>query len=254
MNIQKPWYIYLMVKTLLDHYQALLKEIDRKCDEAQKNVPEIPCKKGCFDCCKQLFPLSMIEAYYLNHGFKKLPRKLRRELQLKAKKYQEKLKKLNFAQYELSADSLEKIAFTRRALTLALNSARMDCPILSETGLCQLYDYRNHDCRIHGMAYDQNTKELIGCFRHPHIFNNNFMKKKFRSGAVSSDYLYKEKSKLDSLLTVELSQNPELKYCYYFTTPYLPLLKDFETFDWARFFLDKSKTLPPKKYLLIIDQ
>lgn len=260
-----------MLEVLLQQYKILLHTLDEKCEEASSAIPEIPCRKGCFDCCKQLFPLSMVEAFYINEGFRTLPRTERRELANHAQKSQGKLDKLNLTKFETTSDSIEDIAEKRNLLTTTLQSTKIDCPLLTE-GACRLYEYRNHDCRIHGTSFDPNTGEIVGCFRHPKIFSTADSKNNFIKKAVPSNHLYKEKSKIDSLLITELSQNQALKYCYYFTTPYIPLLKDFRETDWVEFFKnhsllnnddtdapgdpdtsDDTDASSPNKYSLIID-
>ena len=165
------------------------------------------------------------------------------------------LKDLKLETLETSSGSLEDIAKARNDLTRALQSTDAICPLLNSDSTCALYPYRNHDCRVHGVSFDNSTGEIVGCSRHPKIFNTAPLKSKFIRESVPSNQLYKEKSKLDSLLAVELGQNPDLKYCYYFTTPYEPLLQNYRSLDWPKFFRDKLKTTqkkPTNKYSLII--
>jgi len=243
-----------MIDALLQQYQNLLSEVDKACKKSSKACPKIPCHRGCPDCCKQLFPLSLIEAFYISEGLKSLDRKTRREIQRKAEKGLAKIKELNLEQYEISSDSLDDIAQARNSITTSLQSDKEECPLLKD-GLCSLYDYRNHDCRIHGVSFDSSTGEIIGCFRHPKIFTSPELKKEFAEKAVPSNFLYKEKSKLDSLITEELSKDPNQKYTYYFTHPFKPLLENFREFDWQQFFEEKTSTQtaqPSHKYSLII--
>ena len=209
-------------------------------------VPEIPCRKGCTDCCKQIFPLSLVEAFYINENFKTLDRNQRRTIAQKAKKAQRKLNKLNLKKYEIETDSLEEISTTRNDFANEIRNSNIVCPLLGYDNLCTLYDARNHDCRIHGVGFDSSSGEIVGCHRYKKIPIDTKL-------LIDSGYLYKEKSKLDSLLTVHLSQNPELKYCYYFTTPFVPLLKDFATQDWKKFFAEAKQDKVAKKYSLLID-
>jgi Fe-S-cluster containining protein len=237
-----------MLDVLLQQYKILLRALDEKCAAACNDIPEIPCKKGCHDCCKQLFPLSMIEAFYINEGLQTLDRASRRKFERLAKKGQSTLADLNLSQFEISSDSLEDISDARNQLTKTLQSTKMDCPLITKDGTCTLYEHRNHDCRIHGQSYDTHTGEIVGCFRHPKIFSTTESKQSFTEKAVPSNFLYKEKSKLDSLATTELGQNPDLKYCYYFATPYTPLLINYREFDWPTFFKKHSQ----KKYSIVI--
>jgi hypothetical protein len=232
------------LQQILESYKALLEDVDKKCAEVLKNIPQIPCRKGCTDCCKQIFPLSLVEAWLINENFKTLPREKRRKLQSKAKKTQEKLSKLNLKKFETESDSITEIAEKRNEFANEIRSTKITCPLLNDENLCDLYEARNHDCRIHGVGFDQSTEEMVGCFRHKNLPIDTKL-------LINSSYLYKEKSKLDSLLTIHLSQNPSLAHCYYFTTPFIPLLKDFEKENWPEFFKKFSKG--NKKYSLTID-
>src|SRR3989338_6915000 len=111
-----------MIDTLLGHYKNLLDDLDGKCAKAAKDIPEIPCKKFCFDCCKQLLSVSMVEAFYLNEGFKKLDRSRRRELAKSAEKLHKQFATHDFASYEVSSDSLEDIARLRNTMVWDLKS------------------------------------------------------------------------------------------------------------------------------------
>lgn len=233
------------LQQILQSYKELLENVDKKCAEVLKLVPEIPCRKGCTDCCKQIFPLSLVEAWLINENFKTLDRNRRRTIAQKAKKAQGKLNKLNLKKYEIETDSLEEISEKRNAFANEIRGTGIVCPLLGYDNLCTLYDARNHDCRIHGVGFDSSSGEIVGCHRHKKIPIDTKL-------LIDSGYLYKEKSKLDSLLTVHLSQNPELNYCYYFTTPFVPLLKDFATQDWKKIFT-RTPQNSSKKYSLVID-
>lgn len=233
------------LQQILQSYKELLEDVDKKCAEVSKLVPEIPCHKGCTDCCKQIFPLSFVEAWLISENFKTLDRNKRRAMAQKAKKAQGKLNKLDLKKYEIQTDSLEEISERRNSFANEIRNTEIICPLLGYDNLCTLYDARNHDCRIHGVGFDPSSGEIIGCFRHKKIPIDTKL-------LIDSGYLYKEKSKLDSLLTVHLSQNPELSYCYYFTTPFVPLLKDFAEQDWKKFFAQPTSP-SHKKYSLVID-
>jgi hypothetical protein len=248
-----------MIDSLIQQYVSLLEDVDNKFQYAMQNNPEIPCKAHCTECCQQIFPLSIIEAYYISEGFKNLPRKLRRELEKEAAKKQEKLEKtLAFSNYEILNTNLEDIADRRNLLTHDMQALDIDCPLLNHEGLCTLYEHRNHDCRVHGGAYAQDpgeeSGEIIGCFRHKKI-----SEEKFRLHAIPHNYRYKEKNKLDSLTIIDLTKNPELANIKYITTPYIPLLKDFSKVDWKKLFEEKLEKLAstqphdPTKLSLIID-
>jgi len=239
---------------VLERYASLLLEVDKKCDEVFKNT-EIPCKNKCFECCKQLFPLSFVEAYYISEGIKSLDRGTRRKLALAAQKTNEKILKLN-------PQSLEKRGVDRKtALNVHADFARSlhkierDCPALDtgvtlslSKGACKIYPFRNHDCRSMGCSFDSSSNEIIGCFRFTNL-------KHLIPNLMPFNYLYSEKMKLDTELIKEVTNGLFGENLIYLTTICAPFLKDFGTTDWTKFF--SSKNVPERaekdKYWVVVD-
>lgn len=234
----------VMIDPLLQYYKSLLEDVSKEFEEATKRVPEIPCRIRCVECCKQIFPLSIIEAFYINEAVKSLPRETRKKLEAKAKKAQNKLNKLiNAKDFELTNSTLEEVTDKRNEFASILHETKLDCPFLTEDKLCAVYKNRNHDCRIHGASYDESSGEIIGCFRHKKLFWNNESRQNFYEKTVKSNYRYREKNKLDAMLLTYLSKNPNLEDTIYITTPYIAILKDFRAFDWQKFFANRNHSL-----------
>lgn len=246
-----------MLDLILKQYKTLLDEVSSRFDDALKTIPEIPCRPHCIECCKQLFPLSLVEAFYINEGFRLLPRAQRRSLESLAKKEQKKLEKMiDFKTFEIFNTDLETLAEKRNSLAQNMQLSNNDCPLLTKEKLCLLYPYRNHDCRIHGASYSDN--EILGCLRHKRIFTSPESIKKLKAHAVPSNFMYKEKNQLDSILTTHLANNPDLKNVIYATSPYIPFLKDFTKINWNEFFDKKcekhqNQENNPNNRSLIID-
>jgi len=248
-----------MIDSLIQQYAALLEDVDHQFKYAMQKVPEIPCKTNCIECCKQLFPLSIIEAYYINEGFRQLDNITREEIKKEALEKQEQLEKeLVFTNYEISNTDIENIAERRNLFAHDMQAIDLDCPLLNNEGLCSLYDFRNHDCRIHGGAHE--SGEILGCFRHNKIFAETSLREKFIKNTIPQNYRYKEKNKLDSVMIIALTKNPELANIKYITTPYIPLLRNFQETDWQKLFEDKISGLTsaesphdPTRLSLIID-
>lgn len=243
-----------MLETIISDYKDLLEELDQKCDQTQKGLPMIPCPDQCYDCCKQIFPVSFLEAYYLSRGFHSLERKKRRELSRLAQKALKKMSQINAEDFTVFNKSWEEIMQKRKNFSDTLNSIKTNCPFLDESGnggKCSVYKERNHDCRAHGYSYDGLTREIIACFRFPEIFPTP---KKFIEKAFDYNYRYQDKLKLDQKLIVYLTKNPLLKSTIYLTHPFVALLKNFEEIDWINFFKNKVTEKQEKdKFSLIID-
>lgn len=239
------------IPAILQNYQNLLETLDQTCREIQQKLKNHPCKIGCDLCCEQLFPLSFLEAYFLNLGFKKLDRKLRRELTRLAEKVAHLLSKINWPAYELLNSQKEQYHRQRKALTQKLNSLSPDCPFL-KNHLCVLYPYRNHDCRMHGFSYDSLTREILGCPRFtPQMINDPH----FRETLMDYNFLYPEKLKLDQELIKEVTFGEFPKRVFYYTSPLQPILKDYEKENWLQFFTEKFKNqkFSSENYSLILD-
>lgn len=137
-----------MTKTILEKYRTLMEDLDKKCGEVYSRAPEIPCKNKCFDCCKQLFPVSFVEAFYISEGLKTLGRKLRRERQRVAEKISAKIRDQNPWQFEKSGVNRKTALNTHAEFARFLHAIESDCPALDVTlslskGVCTVYPFRH---------------------------------------------------------------------------------------------------------------
>jgi Fe-S-cluster containining protein len=236
---------------MLEEYQKLLENLDKKCDEVYGQMPFIPCKKGCSDCCKQFFPVSFIEAAYINKGIKELSRQKRRLMQKAAKKIQEKLLKNPFSKENVFIGTREEIYKKQREFAAYLRSSGFDCLFLNEENLCDVYNYRPHDCRVHGCSYDHAAREVLGCFRFNDI--NQFKDPEVCKKLVDFDYLYPETRALDAALIHLFSKHPPNIRVWYFTTTINPILNDFQEINWEKVFNYDWKSIKEGSYVLILD-
>lgn len=249
-----------MINQILEKYTTLISQLDSSCAEVCKNLPQIPCFPSCSDkviCCKQIFPLSFIEAYYISEGFKKLDRPTRRNLEREAKKLapmiNKKLIENNIARLYKNTDYDTHNA-AQQSITRLLHSLKINCPFLSES-LCQIYPHRGIDCRLHGLAFDKNTNEILGCYKHKEIFPAGKQSAQFAAHSLPHNHLYKEKISLDTEAIITLANNPIYKHLRYLASPFTPILKDFTSFDWYKFFNENLPTqdITPSTYSLIFD-
>ncbi|MBI4995102.1 hypothetical protein HZC21_05720 [Candidatus Peregrinibacteria bacterium] len=237
--------------TILEKYAALLKKLDEKCEEIYAEAKEIPCKNKCTDCCKQLFPLSFVEAYYISEGIKKLDRSLRRELKRKAEKINGKILAKNPFQFEKNNADKRTALNTHADFARFLHEINCDCPALfnkNPNGACTIYDFRNHDCRSMGASFDASSNEIIGCYR----FNSL---KYLAPRLMPFNFLYPEKMQLDKKLIAEVTAGAFSPNILYYTTICTPFLKDYAEQDWIKFFEEKGapKKTENDKYRVVID-
>lgn len=106
------------------------------------------CGKGCYDCCLGLFDISLLDAYYLRQGFKRLPKPVQQQVTLRAEKTITQIKKLQpnlsppYYLTELSDEDVD---------TLCDKFPELRCPLLNEKNQCMVYQFRPMTCRLHGL-------------------------------------------------------------------------------------------------------
>jgi Fe-S-cluster containining protein len=113
----------------------------------------IHCRRGCTDCCSQMFQITEIEAAYISQGVKRLPPKEREKLRERAREYEAQR---------------ERILTTRNVPdawgSLPPPGLRLACPAL-EDGACRIYEYRPLICRKYGIPLYNPRKpdQLFAC-------------------------------------------------------------------------------------------
>lgn len=236
---------------ILKEYAELLSDVDKKCDEVSDKVPNIPCKNKCFECCKQLFPLSFVEAFYISEGFKKPDRETRRQMQRAAKKIADKISAQNPAQFEKRKISRTEAINTHAEFAHFLQKDTHICPTLNKKNSaspCELYAFRNLDCRVAGFSFDSSSNEIVACERFkslshiiPHLLPFN--------------YKYSEKMRLDRALLSEMTAGAFTPNIIYLTTMCGPILKDYSSTDWLDYFTKKGIPTKSKEdeYWVVID-
>ena len=136
------------IKPFLEAYEALLAVCDQTFEKVQTLHPEkVTCQKGCSDCCNALFDLALIEALYVNYYFRK---------QFDAKMQTpiiERANKADRAVYKLKKDSYKAIqkGASEEDVLQHMAEERVRCPLLNDTGQCEMYDKRPLTCRLYGI-------------------------------------------------------------------------------------------------------
>lgn len=242
--------IQYMIKFILEDYKSILQDLNGKCEETQKGLPVIPCPNKCFDCCKQIFPLNFIEAYYLSVGFHQLPRNQRRTLQQQAEKNLNLLAEFESSIFNCFNTAISEVNHRQKLYTGYLNQIQTNCPFLDE-GSCSVYEFRNHSCRAHGYSYDFSSSEIVACFRYSKLFPNPepFIKK-----AVDYNYRFPEIRQLEQQFLRFITGNTHAKQLFYLTNPFIPLLKDYSQINWKQFFNENIVCdLEENNHSLLID-
>ena len=148
------------MNALLDRYGELLYGVDiwfQRCHDNHPNL--IACHNGCSECCRGLFDITLLDAYYLRRGFDRLPEPLKTEI-------------VKASLARLGLLSQKNPAFVYPWLLNAIPEDDWDalmpeedetpCLLLSETGGCLIYEYRPMTCRLNGIPLiDDSGEELF---------------------------------------------------------------------------------------------
>lgn len=137
------------MKTILQNYGALLSAVDQWFNRCLSQAPDkIKCVQGCSECCRGLFDVTLLDAWYLKTGFDRLDENTKRKVLEKA---EERLKMLRQKWPEFDKPYLLNTRPEDDWEKLMPDEDETPCPLLSETGECLVYGYRPMTCRLHGM-------------------------------------------------------------------------------------------------------
>lgn len=148
------------MKALLDRYGALLGEVDAWFQRCLEQHPElIECRNGCSECCRGLFDITLLDAFYLRRGFDRLSEPLKTTIVKVASGRLELLSRVNPAFVEpwllngIPEDDWD---------ALMPEEDEAPCLLLSESGGCLIYEYRPMTCRLNGIPLiDVSGEELF---------------------------------------------------------------------------------------------
>lgn len=119
----------------------------------------IVCHKGCSECCRGLFDITLLDALYLKRGFDMLPGSIKTECVQKASRRLELLTRVNTTFVEpwllngIPEDDWD---------ALMPEDDEAPCLLLSNSGVCQVYEHRPMTCRLNGIPLiDVSGEELF---------------------------------------------------------------------------------------------
>jgi len=145
-------------------YLSLLRDVDAWYRAVKAAHPsEVPCGRGCRDCCLGLFDVSIADRELLRAGLAKADEATRRDIASRAGEILAKLR----ASFPTLGDTLEGLDDgTVDAVCDALGP--VECPVLGPAGECRLYEHRPLTCRLAGVPVVDVSGEVIareGCAR-----------------------------------------------------------------------------------------
>ena len=144
---------------ILNEYQLLLTEVDDWFAHCQTDFPDdIVCGKGCSDCCRGLFDITVLDATLLNSGFIDLPLEVRRSSRKKA---EESLSRIQTYWPDFKHPFILNYRPEEEREALMATDNETPCALLDEKGRCLLYDYRPMTCRLHGLPLIDISGEVM---------------------------------------------------------------------------------------------
>lgn len=111
-------------------------------------LTDLPCRRGCSDCCVGLFPITLLDQQELRRGLRSLPDGQRRAI--------EETAALQVSMIEESAPKLARNRFIDHWPDSDIDSLveryrALPCPALYSDGSCSLYAFRPLACRSMGI-------------------------------------------------------------------------------------------------------
>ncbi len=201
---------------LIQAYQQLLQSYDGWFSGVLDRYPEaISCRKGCSQCCRGLFDISLLDAWVLQQGFARLPAALRRQVKARCAarlvELQQRWPGLRSPYFLNNLPDEGWTAMPEGDLT--------PCPLLSAEGLCLVYAHRPLTCRLHGLpqidqggeVFDESCCNLNFADRDPFVepglrggFRAGFQQEMALLGALTRELFGRSLRELDTFIPLAL--------------------------------------------------
>lgn len=131
----------------MEDYRQLLAKVDAWYKSVKDAHPaEVPCTKGCRDCCIGLFDVSLADRDLLREGLAKADPAVRKDIEARAAAILQRLREI---EPDLG-DSLDGMS-PEAIDDLCDAVGDVECPVLGREGECRLYAHRPLTCRMSGV-------------------------------------------------------------------------------------------------------
>lgn len=159
MGREQPATIHDRYIAIAEEYGRLLSRIDAWFARCMENHgSEISCADGCSDCCRGLFDITLLDAWYLRLGFDRLPEEQRQRVLAQARK---RVAGLAALWPEYSAPYLLNHRPEEEWEALMPDDDETPCVLLDEAGRCLVYQHRPMTCRLHGLPLVDLSGEVL---------------------------------------------------------------------------------------------
>lgn len=147
------------MQEVLAKFRILLAKVDDWFARSAELYPEsIACKSGCSACCRSTFDITLLDAYYLKHGFDQLPDATRETVLAKCR---ERLASMREAWPEFDHPYLLNYRDEEEWEVLMPDEDETPCVLLGQDGRCLVYRNRPMTCRLHGIPLVDTGGEIM---------------------------------------------------------------------------------------------
>ncbi len=144
---------------ILSRYATLLASVDQWFSSCVAHAgSEIACKNGCAECCRGLFDITLLDAWYLKQGFDRLDTAVQATV---IKKARERLLAMQSLWPELAPPYILNYRPEEEWEVLMPDDDETPCPLLDANGRCLVYDFRPMTCRLHGLPLVDISGEVM---------------------------------------------------------------------------------------------
>jgi Fe-S-cluster containining protein len=131
----------------MDDYKELLAGVDAWYKSVKDAHPaEVPCSKGCRECCIGLFDVSLADRDLLREGLAKAEAAVRKDILTRAAALVDRLREIT-PDLGNTLDGME----SNEIDDLCDAVGDVECPVLGPGGECRLYAHRPLTCRMSGV-------------------------------------------------------------------------------------------------------
>lgn len=146
------------ISAVLHGYHQLQQQHDAWFSQVLQQFPEaIRCARGCAQCCRGLFDITLLDAWVLRQGFEALPVGTKRSIEGRALT---RLAELQQRWPELKPPYLLNTLADEGWTQMPEDDPTL-CPLLSAEGLCLVYHHRPLTCRLHGLPNIDRSGEIF---------------------------------------------------------------------------------------------
>jgi len=148
------------VQDIFDRYGSLLREVDDWfTTNIESHSTKISCHRGCSACCRGLFDITLLDAFFLRIGFNQLEDSVQQEVRRQSLA---RLDQINKRWPAFKNPWLLNLIPEPEWEDIMPEDDDTPCVMLSQDGACLVYEHRPMTCRLNGIPLiDISGEELF---------------------------------------------------------------------------------------------